>query len=370
MQTESLYNFIPRCTKCGSFNVISRGEENRYQCKAINPTTREACKYRFRHKPSELSGEVVKVVEVFFDSGASITRALKNLAKMGIHLSEDQLRHMITKVGNNCRSTLEIAEEAGIKRGILLVDGTVFKTRGDEIPVLLAVDVKVNGGRAPIIVNDAFAREELRDTIPFIREIARLGYRPNPFVILDDTPVFENPVKQHFGDSIQTCPIHFGRNVLEAKLPSDLECTDFQLAVKWLVTRVLFIKANSTKRYAKALEKTKKYRDKLREMLRKADQQSASVISSFLQRFNQLILHLHYRTRYCDTNPLDTVVRLVKKPIRHGIRHLEDKEFVRAIVRLSMMRYDAGVLKVKDWVRWSQKREIGKAKPRTGGKTS
>ena len=235
------------------------------------------------------------------------------------------------------------------------------------------MNVKPSGGLAPLIMHDAFARETLDDTIPFVRQIAETGYRPNPFTIIDDTPVFENPVRQRLGDSIQTCPIHFWRNVVEKKLPDDLECTDFQLAVKYLIRRVLFIKANSAKRYAKALEKTKKYRDKLRDMQRKADQQSASVITSFLKKFDQLTLHLEYRTRYCDSNPLDTVVRLVKKPIKHGIREMEDKEFVKAIINLSIMRYDASVLKVSDWVRWSQKKETGNrktGKPRPESNTS
>jgi hypothetical protein len=37
------------------------------------------------------------------------------------------------------------------------------------------------------------------------------------------------------------------------------------------------------------------------------------------------------------------------------------------------MRYDASVLKVKDWVRWSQKKETRErknGKPRTGSNTS
>jgi ribosomal protein S27AE len=366
-QNDSIKNYMLFCPRCGSTEVIGKGKKTgkRWQCKK--------CKYKFRRSRTELAPDEVKIIETLFDSGVSITRTLNNLERMGIHLSEDQLRGLAIRVGNNCRSTLEAAKEAGIKQGILLADGTTYKIRADEIPQLIAVNVKATGGRAPIIVHDAFARETLHDTLPFIRQIAETGYRPYPFTILDDTAVFENPVKQHLGDFIQTCPIHFGRNVVEAKLPDDLECTDFQLAVKWLIRRVLFIKANSAKRYAKALEKAKKCRDKLREMLRRADQQSASVIRSFLQRFNQLTLHLEYGTRYCDTNPLDMVVRLVKKPIKHGIRQMEDKKFVKAIIRLSVMRYDASVLGVKDWVRWSQKKETRErktGKPRPESNTS
>jgi len=361
-QNTSIKNYMAFCPRCGSAKVIGKGKKDgkRWQCKK--------CGYKFRRFRTELTPDEVKIIETLFDSGGSVTRTLNNLERMGIHLTEDELRGLVIRVANNCRLTLEVTKEAGVRQGILLVDGTAYKIRGDEIPQLMAVNVKPSGGLAPLIIHDAFARETLDDTIPFVRQIAETGYRPYPFTIVDDTVVFEKPVKQHLGDSIQTCPIHFGRNVVEAKLPDDLECTDFQLAVKWLIRRVLFIKANSAKRYVKALEKTKKYRDKLREMLRKADQPSASVISSFLKRFNQLILHLEYRTRYCDTNPLDTVVRLVKKPIAHGIRQLEDKEFVKAIVKLSIMRYEASVLKIDDWVRWSQKKEtpartIGKPRP-------
>jgi ribosomal protein S27AE len=366
-QNASIKNYMLFCPRCGSIEVIGKGKKTgkRWQCKK--------CGYKFRRLRTELTPDEVKVIETLFDSGGSITRTLNNLKRMGIPLTEGQLRGLTIRIGNNCRFTVGIAKEAGVKRGILLVDGAKYKMRGDEIPQLLAVDVKPTGGRAPLIVNDTFARETLDDARTFVSQIVTIGYRPDPFVIIDDTSVFERPAREYFGDSIQACPIHFGRNVVEAKLPDDLECTDFQLAVKWLIRRVLFTKANSKKRYVKALDKTKEYRDKLREMLRRADQQSASVIRSFLQRFNQLTLHLGYGTRYCDTNPLDMVVRLVKKPIKHGIRQMEDKEFVKAIIRLSVMRYDASVLGVKDWVRWSQKKEIRErktGKPRPESNTS
>jgi len=350
LENQSIMNYLLVCPgrpeqKCGSTNVISKGEGGRWQCKK--------CGYKFRPKPTDLSPDIVRVVEIFFDSAASRVATVRNCLKAGINITLDQLDNILLKTASNLRRTLDVAKEAGVNEGILLLDGTNYKLRAGQLPALLAMDLK-----SKLIVNDAFAEEKYDHTLLFIKEIKENGYKISPFAIIDDSDALEKPMRQVYACEIQKCIIHVLRNILESKLPSDESCNDEQLGVKRLVTSILFVTGHCRKSYARALEKAKLYRERLKAILPRVDQTTASVIRSVLNSFDQLTTHLRHCSPHRDTNHLENTIRLIRKPIKSGLRQYKDRELVKAIVKLAIMRYEAGILGIRQWVRWSQRTEL------------
>ena len=92
-----------------------------------------------------------------------------------------------------------------------------------------------------------------------------------------------------------------------------------------------------------------------KEMLPKVDIASACVINSFIANFDELITHLRHQSSHRDTNYIENAIRLVRQPIQKGLRQMRDKELAKAVLGLAMMRYEARVLGIRDWVRWSQR---------------
>lgn len=346
LQNQSIANYLVVCPgrpgrECGSVNVISKGE-GRWQCKK--------CGYKFRPKPTELGQDVVRVIEIFFDSAGSKTATIANCRKLNINITETQLDNILIKTAANTKMTIDVMKEARVTKGILLLDGTLHKLRACELPQLFALDL---GSR--LVINDAFAEETYANTLSFVKELKESGYNVDPYAIIDDSDAFDKATRQVYRCDIQKCPVHVQRNVLESKLPADEECSDVQLAVKRLCTRILFASGHSVRSYKRALEKVKKYRDRLRAMLSRVDKTTGSVISSLLRNFDDLTTHLRHRSPHRDTNPIENAVRLIRKPIKTSLRQYENSELVKAILKLAIMRYEASVLGIKDWVRWSQK---------------
>lgn len=346
-QCQSILNYLVICPgrpgqKCGSIDLISKGEGNRWQCKR--------CGYRFRHRPTDLSPDLVRVAEIFFDSGGSRAATVRNCKKVGIDITECQVDNILIKIAANTKRTIDVMKEAGVTSGILLPDGTHHKLRASEIPQLIALDLKNK-----LVINDAFAEETYTNTLPFVKELKEAGYNVDPYAIIDNSDAWYKATRQVYSCDIQICVVHEQRNVLESGLPADEDCSDQQLAVKKLGTSILFVGGHSIRSYKRALEKAKKYRERLRAMLSRVDQATSSVVSSLLRNFNDITTHLRHRSPHRDTNSLENVIRLIKKPVKIALRQYENKELVKAVLKLAVMRYDASILGIKDWVRWSQK---------------
>jgi len=138
LQHQSIANYLIVCPgrpgqECGYIDVISKGE-GRWQCKK--------CGYKFRPKPTDLSPDVVRVIEIFFDFGGSKTATIRNCRKLDINITEAQLDNILIKTSANTRPTIDIMKEAGVRNGIPLLDGTIHKLRGCELSQLLALDLK------------------------------------------------------------------------------------------------------------------------------------------------------------------------------------------------------------------------------------
>jgi hypothetical protein len=346
LQNQSIANHLIVCPgrpgkECGSIDVISKGE-GRWQCKR--------CGYKFRPKSTDLSPDAVVVIEIFFDSGGSRAATVRNCKRVGIDITECQVDNILIKTAANTKRTIDVMKEAGVTTGILLLDGTHHKLRAGELPQLIALDLK-----SKLVINDAFVEETYNNTLPFVRELKENGYKVDPYAIIDNSGPWYRATREVYSCDIQICVVHEQRNVLESGLPADENCSDLQLAVKKLGTSILFVGGHSIRSYKKALEKAKKYRERLRAMLSRVDQATGSVVSSLLRNFNDITTHLRHRSPHRDTNLIENTIRLIRKPVRAALRQYENRELVKAILKLAVMRYEASVLGIRGWVRWSQK---------------
>jgi hypothetical protein len=282
-------------------------------------------------------------------------------------LTPDVLDGILLKFARNLKPNSQIAKEANVKEGILLIDGTFHKIRGGCLPAIIALDRK-----SRLILHDDFVEENSENAINFIRRIRESGYKVKPYSIIDGSQALEKGTTTSYAEDIQQCIIHFQRNPLNERLPPDEECTDIQLVTKRLITNILYLNGHSTPRSCKAaLKKADAYRKRLNELVGKADEKTRSVITSLNRDFNKLTTHLRHRLPYRDTNPIECAIRLSRKPVSKALKEYRDPEKVKAILKLANAKYQASVLGVQDWVRWSQinvrvpKQKRGQRKPRS-----
>lgn len=268
---------------------------------------------------------IERIVRTYFDTRGSYRRTAKSIDRK---LSHMQIYRIVNKLGQNCKSCVQVTNELHPKwSGFLGLDGKTVRVNGEKLVLLAAVDLGTQD-----MVDFALANhEDYRSTRAFLKEISdSIGYEPK-LAVIDLDQAWKEAVSDIFPDvPIQYCVVHFER-IFDREIPLRNR-TEQRHELKRLARKVLY--APNYEEAKEALEEIL-FNRKIRYF---RDKKSLSMIRSLQSSFDLLTTHFRLQSRFRSNNITEGVNNLVQMRL-DLIRGYKKKQSAWNSLKLIIMHY-------------------------------